>query len=69
MPASWQRRSSRTFPARKALEQGRKLGTDRLRQAVHLLARADLDLRGAKAWPPELVMEVLVARLARLSRR
>ena len=33
------------------------------------LARADLDLRGAKAWPPELVMEVLVARLARLSRR
>ena len=58
-----------TFPARKALDQGRKLGTDRLRQAVHLLARADLDLRGAKAWPPELVMEVLVARLARLSRR
>lgn len=58
-----------SFPARKALDQGRKLGTDRLRQAVHLLARADLDLRGAKAWPPELVMEVLVARLARLSRR
>jgi len=58
-----------TYPARKALEQGRKLGTDRLRRAVHLLAQADLDLRGAKAWPPELVMEVLVARLARLSRR
>lgn len=58
-----------TFPARKALEQGRRLGTANLRQAVHLLARADLDLRGAKAWPPELVMEVLVARLARLSRR
>ncbi|MCB1016299.1 MAG: DNA polymerase III subunit delta [Acidimicrobiales bacterium] len=58
-----------TFPARKALEQGRRLGTDRLRRAVHLLAQADLDLRGAKAWPPELVMEVLVARMARLSRR
>ena len=58
-----------TFPARKALEQGRRLGTANLRRAVHLLARADLDLRGAKAWPPELVMEVLVARLARLSRR
>lgn len=58
-----------TFPARKALEQGRRLGSDNLRRAVHLLARADLDLRGAKAWPPELVMEVLVARLARLSRR
>lgn len=58
-----------TYPAKKALEQGRKLGTERLGRAVHLLAQADLDLRGAKAWPPELVMEVLVARLARLSRR
>ena len=26
--------------------------SDNLRRAVHLLARADLDLRGAKAWPP-----------------
>lgn len=58
-----------TYPAKKALEQGRKLGTDRLRRAMRLLGQADLDLRGAKAWPPELVMEVLVARLARLSRR
>jgi len=31
-----------------------------------LLAQADLDLRGAKEWPDELVMEVLVARLSRL---
>ena len=31
---------------------------------IGLLADADLDLRGAKAWPPELVVEVLVARLA-----
>jgi hypothetical protein len=30
------------------------------------LAQADLDLRGEKAWPPELVMEVLVARLSKL---
>lgn len=58
-----------TFPAKKALEQGRRLGHERLARAVRLLAQADLDLRGAKAWPPELVMEVLVARLARLSRR
>lgn len=58
-----------TYPAKKALVQGRKLGNDKLRRAVHLLAQADLDLRGAKAWPPDLVMEVLVARLARLSRR
>jgi DNA polymerase-3 subunit delta len=53
-----------TFPARKALEQTRHLGPDRLHELVGLLADADLDLRGAKAWPPELVVEVLVARLA-----
>ncbi|CAN5123821.1 DNA polymerase III subunit delta [soil metagenome] len=58
-----------TFPARKALSQARRLGHDRIARAVELLAQADLDLRGAKAWPEELVMEVLVARLASLSRR
>lgn len=57
-----------TFPARKALDQGRKLGAARVRRSVELLARADVDLRGAQAWPDELVMEVLVARLARLAR-
>ena len=31
-------------------------------------ADADVDLRGASAWEPQLVMEVLVARLAALSR-
>jgi DNA polymerase-3 subunit delta len=53
-----------TFPARKALQQARTLGSDRIREFVCLLADADLDLRGAKAWPDELVVEVLVARLA-----
>jgi DNA polymerase III subunit delta len=57
-----------TFPARKALSQARKLGHDRIARALDLLAGADLDLRGRKAWPEALVMEVLVARLARLSR-
>jgi len=57
-----------TFAAKKALQQSRRLGTDRLRVVVGLLAQADLDLRGAKAWPDELVMEVLVARLAGRSR-
>lgn len=57
-----------TFPAKKALNQGRKLGGPGIRRAVQLLAGADVDLRGARAWPGELVMEVLVARLARLSR-
>jgi DNA polymerase-3 subunit delta len=57
-----------TFPARKALSQSRKLGHDRVVRAVELLAGADIDLRGGKAWPDGLVLEVLVARLARLAR-
>ncbi|MBW3547901.1 MAG: hypothetical protein KY452_07180 [Actinobacteria bacterium] len=58
-----------TYPARKALEQGRRLGHDGVTEAVRLLAEADLELRGTKGWPDELVLEVLVARLSRLSRR
>ena len=57
-----------TFPARKALTQTRKLGHDGVVRAIDLLAAADLDLRGGKAWPDGLVIEVLVARLARLAR-
>jgi DNA polymerase-3 subunit delta len=57
-----------TFPARKALTQTRKLGHERVVEAIELLATADLDLRGARAWPDELAMEILVARLARLAR-
>ena len=53
-----------TFPARKALDQTRKLGPERVQAFIVLLAEADLDLRGRKAWSPELVIEVLVARLA-----
>jgi DNA polymerase-3 subunit delta len=57
-----------TFPARKALSQSRRLGHDRVVRAIDLLATADLDLRGGKAWPDDLVLEVLVARLAYLAR-
>lgn len=53
-----------TFPAKKALDGARRLGTDRLAEVAALLAQSDLDLHGTKAWPPELVVEVLVARLA-----
>jgi DNA polymerase-3 subunit delta len=56
-----------TFPARKALDQSRKLGSPGVQRAIGLLADADLDLRGAKDWPDELVMEVLVARLTKLA--
>ncbi len=58
-----------TFPAKKALQQSRRLGTEKLARAIELLATADMQLRGTVDWPPELVMEVLVARLASLSGR
>jgi DNA polymerase-3 subunit delta len=58
-----------TFPAKKALTQTRKLGSAKVQRAIRLLAEADLQLRGTVAWPPELVMEVLIARLTSLSRR
>jgi DNA polymerase-3 subunit delta len=54
------------FPAKKALAQARRLGSAGVARAVTLVADADLDLRGAKAWPDHLVLEVLVARLSRL---
>jgi DNA polymerase III subunit delta len=54
------------FPAKKALDQYRRLGGPGVVKAIELLAQADLDLRGAKDWPEQLVMEVLVARLSRL---
>jgi DNA polymerase-3 subunit delta len=58
-----------TYPAKKALEQGRRLGPAKIAQAVQLLARADLDVRGVRDLPDEVVLEVLVARLAHLGRR
>ena len=56
------------FPAKKALTQYRRLGGDGVRRAIDLLAGADLDLRGATRPRPDVVMEILVARLSRLSR-
>lgn len=58
-----------TFPAKKALAQARRLGHDGVARAVGLLADADLALKGTVDWPPELVVEVLVARLSRLAPR
>lgn len=57
-----------TYPAKKALARAHRLGHEGSAQAVGLLAQADVDLRGKTAWPDDLVLEVLVARLARLSR-
>ncbi len=56
------------FPAGKILRQSHQLGHDKVAKAILLLADADLDLRGRTGLPAELVMEILVARLAQLSR-
>ncbi|MCU1392119.1 MAG: holA, partial [Ilumatobacteraceae bacterium] len=55
------------FPARKVLDQYRRLGSPGVARAIALLAAADLDLRGQRDLPESLVMEVLVARLSRLA--
>jgi DNA polymerase-3 subunit delta len=55
--------------ARFPLESAKRLGSDGLREAVDLLAQAELDLRGAGGLDDHVVIEVLVARLAALSRR
>lgn len=55
-----------TFPAKKALGQSKRLGSTGIARAVELLAQADLDLRGVRDIPGEVVMEVLVARLSKL---
>jgi DNA polymerase-3 subunit delta len=56
------------FPARKALDAARALGTDGIRRAFDALYQADLDLKGARGIPPDAVVEILVVRLARLAR-
>jgi len=57
-----------TYPAKKALDAARRLGPAGVADAVGLLADAEVDLKGASAWPAEAVLEVLVARLCRLAR-
>ena len=56
-----------TFPAKKALSQMRRLGPDKTRRAIELLSKTDMDLRGKSALDGDILMEILVARLAQLS--
>ncbi|MDH2902744.1 MAG: hypothetical protein PXZ08_02175 [Actinomycetota bacterium] len=66
------------FGAKKLLAMANRLGAERIADAIHLIAQADVDLKGGVSYggknlntdqdPTELtVIEVLVARLARLS--
>ena len=56
------------FPAGKLLSASKVLGAERIRQAVAWIAQADEDVKGATGLEPETVLQVLVARLARLHR-
>ncbi len=58
-----------TYPARKALATLRRWGSDGVARAIHLIAHADVDLRGGSTWPGDMVLEVLVARLSRIGPR
>lgn len=61
-------RGRSTFPAKKALKAAGQWGTANIAEAIGLLADAEVDLKGASAWPEVAVLEVLVGRLCRLSR-
>jgi DNA polymerase III delta subunit len=56
------------FVAKKALEQSRRLGSERIAAAIKLIAAADLDCRGMSGLDPGVVIEILVARLATQTR-
>jgi DNA polymerase-3 subunit delta len=56
------------FVAKKAFEQSRRLGSTKIADAINLIARADLAVRGESGLSDELVVEILVARLARQTR-
>jgi len=56
------------YPAGKLLAQSHALGSERVRHAVGLVAAADEDVKGASALEGDVVLEILVARLARLHR-
>ena len=58
-----------TFPATKARAQAGRLGHANIVRAMTLVADADIDLRGRTAIPDEALLEILVARLARLAPR
>lgn len=56
------------YPAKKAMAQAQRIGHGAIVEAIGLLANADDAVRGGSGLSDEAVMEVLVARLSRLSK-
>lgn len=58
----------KAYPAKLAWQRARSLGTEGIRRAFDLLADADVAIRGGSGTPDDAVIEVLVTRLAVLSK-
>lgn len=56
--------ANQKFKAKKIMAQTRNLGSEKIARCIRFIADADLDLRGRSGLEPEIVLEVLVARLA-----
>ena len=52
------------YPAKLAIEESKKLGTKKLAKIFELLNKADKDLKGQSALEGDLIMEILIARIA-----
>ncbi len=63
----WGGKSS--FPAKKALEAARALGSDGFTRVFDELHQADIRLKGATGLPEGVALEIAVARIASLHRR
>ena len=57
------------YRAKKTLSEANRLGPEKSKRAIQLLAEADVNLRGGTGVPADTVMEVLVARLSSLYKR
>jgi len=56
--------ANQKFRAKKIAAQTRSLGSEKIARCIRFIAAADLDLRGRSGLEPEIVLEILVARLA-----
>ena len=56
--------ANQKFKAKKIAAQCRSMGSEKIARCIRFIADADLDLRGRSGLEPEIVLEVLVARLA-----
>ena len=54
------------YRAKKVLDLARRMDSGSIKDAVELVANADLDLKGMTGLSEAMIMEILVARLSRV---